>query len=509
MLIILIIFLAVYLVKYFFDFFYYKLLFLYYYNIETEHLNFKNKIFYLYKTILEFNRDNIWNFENIKNNASLVITKKEIRKSNSTISNFVKRSSSPKNINRLKSQKRNSVTNKNTFMIVNKIVQGHNVNGSILNNSNNGSSLQLLNNSDKIFSINNNINNNNLFFNEQNEIESKKESEEDSLELLLKIMKKMMPNSLRISLILIIISVLMYLLLSCFNIIEIYKENKKWNYSTNLLMNILEKIPKLTGMVLYACITVISNNLNIIKAPKNGMKNPLKYLDYFDAKSLYYSEDIMNKYFNNNYFGILLKNNLRINFNLENYLMPNDIFINTKYWDTHLNIPGYFCIYVVLGGILSDKESSSLYDLTKNVNFLASRCKEKNEAINESGAKHEINFILQEVTNKFIDFITYKEYNITLSEAREKFLYSKEIKYIFLEMEYSFSLYFTTIINVINLDFDVLNHSIENSQNIFSTSLLFINLIILIVLLISITKNEKYKKLFGYFIEIPKTNIMN
>ena len=510
-LILLIIFLVIYIVKYCLDFFYYKLLFLYYYNIENEHLQFKNKIIYLYKTILEFEPDNISNFENVKNNSGLLVSKKEIKKTSSITK--IKKCQSPKNFNKFRIQKRNSVSNKNSFTIVNKLVHEQNsMSGPILNNSNNGSSLQLLNNSDNKLPFNhdienNNNQNNNPYLNDQNEIEQKKESEEDTLDVLLKIMKKMMPYSLRLSLILTVLNIFIYILLAGFNIVEVYKENKKWNYSTNLLMNILDKIPRLTGTILYACISVLSNNLTIIEISQNDSSNS-EYLYYFKANSLYYSEDMMNKYFHNNFFGELLKNNLRINYNLENYLTTNEIFVNTKYWDAHLNKPGYFCIYVVLGGMLSEK-SLSLYEFTENMNILSSRCREENEVINESGAKHEINFILQEITNKFIDFITYKSSNITLEEAREKFLYSKEMQYMLLELEFSLSLYFNTIINVINLDFDVLNRSIEDRQNIYSGCLLFMNLIILLLLLVSITRNEKYKKLFGYFIEIPKTNRLN
>ena len=66
-------------------------------------------------------------------------------------------------------------------------------------------------------------------------------------------------------------------------------------------MNILERIPRLIGMIIYACFSVITNNIKaMVSSPIND--NQSNYLKYFKAESLYYSEDIMNEYFNNNYF---------------------------------------------------------------------------------------------------------------------------------------------------------------------------------------------------------------
>ena len=273
-------------------------------------------------------------------------------------------------------------------------------------------------------------------------------------------------------------------------------------------MNILERIPRLIGMIIYACFSVITNNIKaLVGSPIND--NQSNYLKYFKAESLYYSEDIMNEYFNNNYFGELLRDNLRIKYNLENYLITNDIFKNTNKWEEFLNRKGYFCLYASLGEMLRDSEYFSLYNFTKEIDNMTINCILENTGINESGIKNDINYIIQEITNKYIDFITYKASNITLSQARKLFFGSKDIRKIFVDIQYSFVLYFNTIINAINLDFDKLNISIQSRQNLYSASLFLINIVILIILIITITKEEKYKKLFTYFSEIPKTNNLN
>ena len=97
---------------------------------------------------------------------------------------------------------------------------------------------------------------------------------------------------------------------------------------------------------------------------KNNQPN---YLKYFKMNSLYYSEDIMNKYFKNLYFGELLRDNLRINHNFNNYLYQetNNIFSQTKYWESLLNTGGYFCIYSSIGQLMIDESNFTTYDFLK------------------------------------------------------------------------------------------------------------------------------------------------
>ena len=111
---------------------------------------------------------------------------------------------------------------------------------------------------------------------------------------------------------------------------------------------------------------------------------------------------------------------------------------------------------------------------------------------------------MQELTNKFIEFITYNSSNITLNQARDIFFNSNDIKRIFLDMQSPLIKYYNTIISVIYLDFTNLSISQSFVQTIFHIILLVINIIIIICLQSIIIKGEKYKKLFSYFLEISK-----
>ena len=494
-------FIILYVIKICFDVSYYQLLFMYYYNIENEKLKFVNQIYYLYKTILVFTHKNINYFENVKNNSYM----KNYYDNNILGFSNVLRNNSISDIKSIHSQIPSPKRNKKGNNQEDEKNKQNNIN---LDGSMNGSSVQILNNSNNHkLALGNNLEKNNNFLTPNvNEKDPKDLSQEESLESFMKISTNIIPRGSNIYLSFILAGILLYLSLIIINIAESNNKNLKWKYSINLSMNILERIPKLMEMLVYACITVMSNNQNVMKASSND--NQPKYLTYFEVNSLYYSDDIMNKYFKNTFFGELLRDNYRINYNFNNYLSQekNNIFINTKYWENLLNTGGYFCIYAIIGEKKYGNPSRNIYNLFKEVEISALNCMEENPEINDSGAKLEINYISQELVNKFIEFITYNSSNISLSQARANFFESKDIKKIFNDMRYSIILYYNIINIAVYADFQVLIRSLIKSQILYDFFLFLIIISITIVLSFSNLNYEKYKKLFAYFLEIPKTN---
>ena len=511
-LLIIILFIVVYIIKICFDFSYYQLIFLYYYYIEEEQLEFENKIYYLHHCIIDFNFDNINFFENVKINSKNIEFNEDIRK---TISKFVKVNvnnnininnsfNSQKNIFKRKSiSKRNSNEEKIIF-------EQNSINGNILNGSVNGSSYQLLNNSNNKIPLNNIGNKNNSFLqNNINDREQKNNSQEDSEDSILNLSNKIIPNHLKVSLFLIIIFSLIFIIINIIYIYKVDSQGKTWNLSINLSMNIMEGNPNLMSMLIYVCLSIISQNKNLIEG--SAFKdNQANYLKYFKVDSLYYSKDIINKYFINNYFGELIRDNLRINYNIDNYLPQNvNNFENTIKWMTILTAGGDYCTYATLGDTLSNSEQINIYDILKIINEKLPLCIDDNTGINESGTKTQISYIIQEITNKFIEFIDYNKTILTLDELRDNFFNSKQIKKIFLDMQYSLILNFNTITYAVKLDFDILNRNIQRIQKILVFCLFVINILIIIILPFRIIKDEEHKYLFGFFTEIPKINNYN
>ena len=493
-------FIILYIIKIKFDYSYYEILFLYYYNIENEQLKFQNQIFYLYKTILDFNTENINNFEEIKNNSFLLSD--DINK---MFTNFSKKSKNNNDSNKEQKKKRKKNTSKGNNEKKKNFTKKIKDKGSMLNKSMNGSSFQFLNNSNKLDI--NNIENNNSYQSNSNEKEQNNNSQEESVDSLLKMVSQILPGSIKISLVFMIISIIFYSSINFGNIFEIFSENKILKFSINLSMNIMERIPKLIAMIIYACMTVISNNKNFIEL-SNIKENHLNYLTYFELNSIYYSEDIMNRYFKNHFFGKLLKDNLRINYNLANYLHQeeNNMFKITRDMDKKLNKAGYFCIYAGIGDTMNNQEELENYNFIKKAENRALSCIKDNHGINDSGIELEINYIINEITNKYIEFITFNSSSIDLEQARENFFGSADIKRIFGDIQYPFVMYYNTIIYTINLDFENQKNTILKRQNLFTFILFIINIAIILFLIFSIKKDEKYKEMFLYFSGIPKNN---
>ena len=237
------IFFIIFCVKYCLDTSFYQLLFLYYYNIEKKQKKFESQIYYLYKTTLEFNYDNIKYFEYIKANYN--------------------------DINDIN----NKANNNNLYSNLNKdkidVLEQNSMNGSLLNSSMNGSSIQFLNRTNK-FNLNNKIENNN-----NTQYEGKKEenpeninSQEETIDTLLKFTTNILPYSHRYSLIFILFNFIIYLGLFFLCIYEIIYQIYKYDFSINLSMNILERVPRIMELVLYSTITVILNQTTII--PNNN-----------------------------------------------------------------------------------------------------------------------------------------------------------------------------------------------------------------------------------------------
>ena len=499
---------VIYIFKIHFDYSYYQTLFLYYYNIENEQLEFENKIYHLQKTILDFNYDNIKNFEYIKLNSQDLDYNDNFKK---TYSKFYKIDNNDKNennsIKNKNTKKKSSIPNNNKqYQDILKAFENKSMNGSLLNDSINGSSIQMLNNHNNNINPTNN-NSNSIISGISNNKEKQKIYQEELIEAKIKSFRKILPNSLKTSFLLILIFAFICILILGINIYILFADADNWNNGVNLTFNILEVIPQMMGVVIYSSLSIIMNNVNLIKVSEFGIDEP-KYLKNYKVNSLYYSEDIMEKYFKNLYYGKLLRDNLRINYILDNYLQVSNFFTNVNKWGILLNKAGYYCIYASLGDLLYNKEDSenslSIYDFTKNVESKASACMNDNGKINESGAKLQIQYILEEITNKYIEFINYKESNKTLAEARESFFQSEETKTILIELQYSFNLYFNTVINLILLDFDNFNSGIEIKQKVLSISLIIFTFILFVVIMFIIIKIEKHKSLFGYFSTIPK-----
>ena len=85
-------------------------------------------------------------------------------------------------------------------------------------------------------------------------------------------------------------------------------------------MNILERVPRIMELVLYSTISILVNKTDLLLLDNHQSS----YLQYFKISSLYYSEELLNKYFQNNLYGQILKDNLKLKYN---YIIINILFL--------------------------------------------------------------------------------------------------------------------------------------------------------------------------------------
>ena len=111
--------------------------------------------------------------------------------------------------------------------------------------------------------MNNNIDNNSYLQN-SNDKEEKENSKEESIDSLLNMSNKTLPKSLNFFLFFILLALLVYFGVCILNIVGLFKENQIWKYSIYLSMNLLERVPKLMGMLIYACLSIITGNDSVI-----------------------------------------------------------------------------------------------------------------------------------------------------------------------------------------------------------------------------------------------------
>ena len=329
----------------------------------------------------------------------------------------------------------------------------------------------------------------------------------------MKFIINILPNSHRFSLIIILFSTIIYFVICLIDIYEIYNQLSKYDFSINLAMNILERVPRIMELVLYSSISTILNKTDLI-LPTNHQS---PYLEYFKIDALYYSEEMLQTFFQQNLYGQILKDNLKLKYNLENYLYENkySLFQNVQYWETMLNKIGDFCVNLALGQVLSSTSNissyfSDLYGLMETINNLSLAFKTQSPGIKDSGIKIEFNYILQEITTKYIEFIMLnKTIDKNLDEARDKFMDDERYQKVITDLEMYFGFYFDTISYAIRQDFEKQNSSTTNTQIIYSILFFIVNIEMIIALMVIFTKEEKYKRLFSYFSQIPKEEDMN
>ena len=466
-------------IKIYYDYSTCKYLFIHYFHIGEKEIKLENNILLLKNVISEFNSENIKNYEIFKNNESF--------QNENTIQSQNLNSNRSFNLN-------NSIKSKKT--INKKYSDLSSTKSNIINGSMNMSnSMYLMNNNQK----------------SKKDIPTidkvdKQKIREETMENIINNCKKTLPILFIFSPYFAFVNILFLLSIIIFNCINLNSELIKWDFCVDLSSNILEQIPKLMEFVFLSYASVIKgvDSIETGSTWEMHIKNLPSYIQYFYEPSNLIGKDLSEKYFNNSRYTELLVDNYLINENLQKYLFESkkNYFPNTKMWENLLGDTGMFCMQASIGETLSLDENFKVYDFYKKVEEYTKLCLETGEKINNSGARLEINFILQELVNEFIKFILTKKINLT--EAQNNFYSSTQMKRIIIDMQTPFIFYFDTITYSFMNDIDQSSDYSIISQLIFSSVIIVIIIEIIISWVFIINSNEKNKQQFLFFSKILK-----
>ena len=155
-----------------------------------------------------------------------------------------------------------------------------------------------------------------------------------------------------------------------------------------------------------------------------------------------------------------------------------------------LNTIGDFCINLPLGTVLSSESSftsnySDIYGLMDLINEQAKLCRMQSPGMKDSGVKIEFNYILQEMTTKYIEFIMYnKSSDENLNQAKANFLDKEGFEKVIIDAKMYLAFYFNTISYSVEKDFEIQNGKMTTTQTIYSVLFLVVNIEVALALII-------------------------
>ena len=306
-----------------------------------------------------------------------------------------------------------------------------------------------------------------------------------------------LPKSITISYIIVTIFLLLIFLVIFINIIYAFSSRNEFIFSIVIAMNFLERIPKGLELVYYALISIILNNQSFL--PGLDVQNIYDgYLNYYKTK-ININENTQIYYLKDSFYSYIY---------LEGKMVENNIHIflgNTKTrtlsqvrkWENKFNENNNICFNSALGSlekVLSSFSSSNEYFI--ELNRRVAKCFTTNPGSNEYGILSEIDFIYQELTNKYAEFVSGDrtlDNIINILAQGEITRMSEDFNVVF---EYVFESYAYFILH----DIQKLYSRNIKIENIINCCLVIVLLFVVIYVFFGIRSgNEKYKKLFHFF----------
>ncbi len=232
---------------------------------------------------------------------------------------------------------------------------------------------------------------------------------EENIENRAEINKKMyLPKSVTFSYIIITFCILLISIVLIINIIYAYLNKKKLIFIVKIAMCFLERIPKSLEVTYFTLVSLATVDINYLNNSQNW-HDYLKingYLNYYNVSYYYQNNSLMNlmthTFYPNLYLpGIMVENNIKLFLG-----QKNSILNNIKYYENEFNKKNNLCYSASIASL--DRVLDILktpIDYFNLANQKVNLCYTYNFKTLEYGLLVELDFIYQEITNIFYDFV--------------------------------------------------------------------------------------------------------
>ena len=307
------------------------------------------------------------------------------------------------------------------------------------------------------------------------------------------------PKSVITSYIILTLFLISITIIVLINIAYSYSAKKSFIFAITMAMNFLERFPKLSEITYYIGISITYANASYIGSYDDYNENKLidDYLNYYNTK-FEYENNTQLILMNESYYPILYIEGKMVENNLKIFLGENsNILKNTQKWEKEFNKKNNFCFVSSLGSLylIIDILPTAIRFFSL-LNKKVQECYNFNLGMAEYGVQNEINYMYQELTNLYYDFINSKNrlfdaFTLLLSTNLNRSLANFDFGFEFASKTYAFYV-MKDIGNMYNKKIFI--------ENIISFSMIFVISFIVIYVFYWIDRgNNKYKKLLRFF----------
>lgn len=305
---------------------------------------------------------------------------------------------------------------------------------------------------------------------------SHKQKEDDNDEQVTLIKKKYItPNILNIGVIITIILTVMFCSLELTTIFLNDRLYDELLFGNIMVLNFLDRIPKLCELLLYMRISVLENNIYHITTPQSEYEL-LSYSNYYKIKVNLDGNSLF-QLLGDSQYSFIYYQALVINKNIELFASDSknkNILSTTLYWENKLNTENDFCVYSTLGSEKSKPEQTTLVNVFTSVNSISIKCMGYGGGMTNTTLSSFIKFSFQQLGNIYSDFKRSDPNTRDLDSLLMHRLF-KDIDQI---TEDTLKRVHNIILNSTTVDMNHLYSRSTNISIIFSVSLILLSLLI-------------------------------